>query len=275
MEKIKLFIEGLIIGFGKIMPGVSGSVMAICFGVYERLICAISSIKNFKKDFFFVFILSVSMFLSIILGSNIIKFLLSNYFLFTISYFIGMMIPGIFPLLKEVKNEDLTFKRTMIAVILFFFLILLNVINITGENRVVTSSIHEFFSLFLCGLIDAASTIIPGISGSAILMLLGYYEEIISSLATIFTFSSIKVLMPFFMGLIIGIISISKLITYLFREHRVLSFILIIVFAVFSIFTLTTNVLKFISNFYEFIMFIIFLTLGFFTSKILEKTFSK
>lgn len=277
MEKLKLFIQGFIIGIGKIMPGVSGSVMAICFGIYERIVESLSSFACFKKNIKFMTSISIGIVLAILVGSNIIRFFLMNHYIKTMMFFIGMMIPGIVPLLREVKNTDLTFKNTLLCVVVFAFLMLLNVINVTSSGAPVESYGHFFLSLFFCGLLDAASTIIPGISGSAILMILGYYEHIITAFANILTLtdllSSLAILVPFSIGLIAGLIIVSKIITHLFKNHRVVTYMLIIVFAIYSILTLLGGILSLLENPLYLIVGFIFLILGSISTILLERVF--
>ncbi len=271
MDRIKIFLSGFIIGLGKIMPGVSGSVIAICLGLYERLISCFSSLKNLKRDFQFFINISLGIILAIILGSRIIKFALDASFIYTISLFIGLMLPGLIPLFKEVNNKNLTPKIVFTGVLVFFGLVLFNTFTFNGTSANTTNSLYDFFSLILCGILDAAATIIPGISGSALLLLVGYYDTIITSLGNPFAISSIKVLIPFGIGLIIGVIVISKLITYLFKNHRVCTFVLIISFALFSIFSLTKNVLLLITSLQEFFLSLTFLIMGIVLSYILER----
>ena len=277
MEQIKLFLEGFIVGLGKIIPGVSGSVMAICFGIYERIVSSISNFKEFKNNYKFMAIVGSGIFLAILVGSKMIKFLLINYFVYTMMLFIGMMIPGVLSLLKNVKNEQLTLKRAIICICLFLFLYILNIANFSAGAIVKESYIHQFISLILCGILDAASTIIPGISGSALLMIVGYYETIITALANILSFTdimfSVRVLVPFFIGMGIGLVLTSKLITYLFKNARVLTYMMIIVFAVFSIITLLGSVFDFIIDIKTLIFGIIFMGLGFVIAYVLEKIF--
>ncbi len=277
MEQIKLFLEGFIVGLGKIIPGVSGSVMAICFGIYERIVSSISNFKEFKNNYKFMAIVGSGVFLAILVGSKMIRFLLINYFVYTMMLFIGMMIPGVLSLFKNVKNEQLTLKRVIVCICLFLFLYILNIANFSSGAIVKESYIHQFISLILCGILDAASTIIPGISGSALLMIVGYYETIITALANILSFTdimfSVRVLVPFFIGMGIGLVLTSKLITYLFKNARVLTYMMIIVFAVFSIITLLGSVFDFIIDIKTLIFGIIFMGLGFVIAYVLEKIF--
>lgn len=255
MKNVKLFLEGFIIGIGKIIPGVSGSVMAICFGLYERIVSAISSIVGFKKNVKFLIILGFGVLLAIVLGSGVIKFFLETHYVKTMMFFIGMMLPGLVPIIKSVKNEDLTPKRLILCMIIFAFLYILSIANFTSGVETSEPYFHEFLSLILCGVLDAASTIIPGISGSALLMIVGYYEKIITALANLTDFSEFSscllILIPFFIGLIIGLVLTSKLITYLFNHHRALTYMFIIVFASYSILVLLEGVLTISSSFAE------------------------
>lgn len=276
MGNIKLFIEGFLVGFGKIMPGVSGSVLAICFGLYERIVSSLSSLKELKKNAKFMSIMGVSIFVAIVLGSNVIKYLLTNYYTKTLMFFIGMVIPGVFPIIKNVKNSDLTPKRVFFCTFVFAFLILLNTVGFSSSEVGTEMYLHEFISLVMCGLVDAASTIIPGISGTALLMILGYYERIIVALANILTFTdivrSIMVLVPFFIGMGIGVVLTAKFITYLFKHHRAFTYMLIIVFALFSIIGLFMNVFA-VSSGIELISSSVFLIIGFAFTILLNKLF--
>ncbi len=274
MEKIKTFLQGFIVGLGKIMPGVSGSVMAICFGIYERIIAAFSSLSQMKKDAAFMGSLGLGIALAIVLGSNVIKILLVSHYIPTMMFMIGMMIPGLFPIIKEVKNGDLTFKRILVCAGFLLFLIYLSAISTTGRTATNEPYLHEFISLFLCGIIDAASTIIPGVSGSALLMLFGYYETIIASLANVFALRSILVLVPFLGGMAFGVVLTSKLVTYLFKNHRIITYMIIVVFASFSILAVFANLVSLSSGILSLLPHLIFTALGFATTYFLERLFS-
>lgn len=273
MNKLKLFAEGFVVGLGKIMPGVSGSLMAICFGFYERLISCLSSFKTLRNDFSFFMTVLFGIAIAIVVGSNAIKFLFDRYFILTISTFVGMMIPGVFSLFKNVKGTDLTYKRCMISVFVFFLLILLNTVNMTGGSITEYRGIGNGISLFLCGILDAAATIIPGISGSALLMIVGYYEVIISALAS--PIENLLVLIPFLWGLCVGVVLISKLMSYLFQSHRAFSYMLIITLAAFSIIVLMTAIFKAISNPIELVYAFIFTAIGAIITSTLDKLLEK
>lgn len=270
--KIKIFIEGFIVGLGKIMPGVSGSVMAICLGVYERLITCLSSLKTMREDKTFLICITSGIVLAIIVGSNVIQLMLDRFFLVTMSSFIGMMLPGITSLFKNVQGKDLTFKRAMLAIFVFSSLVLLSIIKFTGGGTYNLGSFGNVISLFLCGIIDAAATIVPGISGSALLMMVGYYDMIIGALAS--PLENIFILSIFLLGLAVGMIAMSKLMTYLFSKHRTSTYILIITFAVFSILSLSFSLLKSVTNPIEFIGVVVFVAFGAKIASIFENMLS-
>lgn len=274
MDKIKLFIEGFIIGLGKIMPGVSGSLMAICFGVYEKLISCFSSLKSLRKNFSFFLILGLGISFSIIVGSNMIKILFETHFLPTLSFFIGMMVPGILSLFKNVKNTDLTYKRAMICILTFTLLTVAGSLSISSSSSSIDSPIGSFISLVLCGLMDAGATIVPGISGSALLMIVGFYDEIIGALASPFSSGSLFILIPFIIGFGIGVVVISKLIAYLFNNYRSVTYMFIITISIFSVVSLGMTIVKFIELPIELLVSIIFIILGIVISLLLEKIFS-
>ena len=247
MKQIKLFIKGLIIGFGKIIPGVSGSIFAMIFGVYEMIIESLSDIKCLRKNFNMLFPIGTGIVFAIIFGSELIDFLLANYYLVSMSLFIGLMSYGLMPLIKGAKGMDFTKKEVFISIIIVVIFTSLLFVKVDVKSAGVENNIRWFISLFLCGILDALSTIIPGISGTAVLMILGYYEVIISSLANVFVFSSFKVLIPFFIGFVFGIIIISKIVNYLFKTHRNIMNLCIITFATISIAYLIFSVVRFIT----------------------------
>src|SRR5574344_2487510 len=128
MNDVKLFIQGFIIGIGKIIPGVSGAMFEMMFGVYEKSLNIISNLKTeLKKNFKFICILGISIGVAIIFGSNIIKNCLDKYYLPTMLLFIGMMASGIKPLFNKVKDEKIRIKNILCALIVVILLFLMSI----------------------------------------------------------------------------------------------------------------------------------------------------
>lgn len=225
MKDIKLFIEGFIIGIGKIIPGVSGAMFAMMFGVYEKALNTISNIKKeLSKNLKFMIILGTSILLAIIFGSNIIKRCLDNYYLPTMMLFIGMMAGGIKPLFNKVKGIKIEKQNIMCAIIVVAILVIVSSLDFGVNEGNLDKNPITVLLLIISGFIDAFATVTPGICGTALLMIIGYYDIVITSLGDIFNVTNLEnnlfILIPFLIGLLLGIYLISKLINYLFKNHK-------------------------------------------------------
>ena len=121
-EKLILILKGIIIGAGKIIPGVSGGMLAITLNVYDRAIKSISNFfKNVKENFTFLFTLGIGILLSILSVSKLIEYTLDNYYLPTMLLFIGMIIGGIPSIVNEAKQEK-SLKNIIIMLIPFILI---------------------------------------------------------------------------------------------------------------------------------------------------------
>lgn len=276
MKDIKLVLQGFIIGFGKIIPGVSGAMFAMMFGVYEK---ALNIISNLKKELInnlkFMILLGTSILLAIIFGSNIIKKSLDNYYLQTMFLFIGMMTAGIKPLFKNVKGEKVKLKNIIYAIIISIILILLDCIDLGITTTTLEKTPSTIIMLIISGFLDATATIIPGICGTALLMILGYYDIVITSLGDIFNFNNLNnnlfVLIPFLIGLFIGVILVSKLVNYLFKNYKIQTYYTIIGFAIASTIILFINAITSSYTLFQFLISCILFIIGFLLSYYLEK----
>ena len=200
---MKLFIKGIIIGLGKILPGISGSILAIRLNVYEDIITSLNTIfKNFKTNIIFLTKIGLGILLSIILGSKLISHLLNSYYNITVYIFSLLLLTGIPVILREVKNYVLV----IITVIIYILIMYLPSINVSTNY-------------YLIGFIEAFTTIIPGISGTALLMSFGIYDEYLDIFSNIYKFEFYK-LIPFTLGLTIGGIIIVRFIDYCFKKYR-------------------------------------------------------
>lgn len=276
MNDVKLFIQGFIVGIGKIIPGVSGAMFAMMFGIYEKSLNIISNLKTeLKKNIKYVLILGISVSLAIILGSNIIKTCLDKYYLQTMLLFIGMMTAGVKPLFKNVQGEKIKTSNIICALVVVVLLVLLSLVNVEDTGEVLNKNIFTFLILILSGFLDAFATVVPGICGTALLIILGYYDIVIASLSDIFNFSNLAnnlyVLIPFGIGMIVGIILISKLINYLFKHHKIKTYYSIIGFAIMSIVILFTKVLENTYNMNQIVISVILFIVGYIIVYILEK----
>ncbi len=218
MSNVILVIKGLIIGFAKVMPGVSGAILAISMGVYDKGINAITRFfDNIKENTKFLFFIGIGIIIAIILGSNIVYFLLNNYYVITMLFFMGLIF-GSTP--KIISKVDKTIKGYIISLVTFIIITLLTTININNNN--ISNSI---FIYLISGLIDAFGMVVPGISSTALLMVIGTYNNIIYSLSNVGNIiNNLNILIPYGIGIFIGIIITSIVINYLFNKYNKLTF---------------------------------------------------
>ena len=268
-ETITLIIKGIIIGIGKIIPGVSGGMMAISLNVYDKSIDAISNFfKDIKNNFLFLLKLGIGIMIAIILFSKIINYALFNFYLPTMLLFIGLIIGGIPNILKEVKKEvNLININLMLIPIIFILLVAI----LSSHLKLNNVSHSKVMILGLLGIIEALTMIIPGISGTMILMMLGYYNLIIESFGNLtrpdLFISSLGVLFPFGIGIFLGIVFFSKIIDKLLNKYRIKSFYIILGFTISSIGLLLINILKNNYSLNSLIINLVFLGIGFIIGK--------
>lgn len=217
MKTIILIIKGFFIGIAKIIPGVSGAFLAITFNLYEPGLDAITNFfNNPKKNFLFLLKVGTGIIIGIIMFSKIITYLFSNYYFLTMFFFIGLILGGLIPIIKN--NEKNNYFIITISLIIFYLIsIIINMKYIQIENNKTS-----IFLYLISGLIDAASTVVPGISGTAILLLLGTYNDIISIISNIthveIIINNLHVFFPYTIGMFIGIIIFTKLMHSLFKK---------------------------------------------------------
>lgn len=240
METLKLIIKGFLIGVAKIIPGVSGAMLAISMGIYEKAMQAISEYrKNPIANFKFLLPLGIGGILAIILSSKVIVYFLNNYYLATMLLFIGLIFGGIPSVIKEAKIKKITLKHLFIFLLAFSFVFLFSFLGEQNLFMNITSPLLEKLVFIMIGFIDAVTMIVPGISGTAIMMILGCYHlllNLLSSLSNVTSFwINLKLLIPMAIGLIIGIILTAKLMNFLFKKYKQETYCGILGFALSSI----------------------------------------
>lgn len=235
MNKIKkaivLAIKGFIIGIANVIPGVSGGTLALVLGLYEDLIDSISHfISKFKKSFSFLFPILIGIALAFLSMSHLVTYCLENYVFATIMLFFGAVLGGLPMLTKVIKNQKVTVSRVL--VLLLTFALTIGLLFINGNHGQASFEKITFLNALLwiiVGAVASATMVIPGVSGSAFLMTIGYYEPFMNTVKSLTNPGSDKchailVLIIFFIGIVIGIVGISKLIGFLLKKYRVTTF---------------------------------------------------
>ena len=267
-ELIILGVKGFIMGIANIIPGVSGGTLAITLGIYERLIGAISNLfKNFKKNIKFIIPIGIGMVLSILLLSKVISFCLDKYTLATILFFIGLILGGIPLLNKKVKGHYKSISNILIFLLSFSFVIVLSILKGEGTVSFTNMNLFSYILLFLVGVVAAGTMIIPGVSGSFVLMLLGYYKPIIDTISSLTKFNNllenIMILLPFGIGIIVGIVLIAKLLEFLFKKFEVKTYFGVMGFVLASIITIFISAEGLVFSVPQLLIGLILLLLGF------------
>lgn len=240
MKSLILLIKGFILGATNLIPGVSGGTMAITLGIYNQLIKIISHItKNIKKNLAFLIPIGIGMVLAILTLSKAISYSLEHFLFATILFFIGAILGGTPMLLNKVKGKKVRLSYILIFILTFSFVIALTLI--AGDNEVSLEALNIFgyIKIFLVGVVAAATMVIPGISGSAMMMTLGYYGPILGVVKDLTNFSNLghnlSIIIPFGLGVVIGILLIAKLIEYLLKKYETKTYYAILGFVFSSV----------------------------------------
>lgn len=210
-------------GIADAIPGVSGGTIALLLGIYEELIHTISSLnfeqilylrKNGFKSFWskinggFLFSLLLGIGVSLISFVKISAILLDKYPLFVWSFFLGLIIATVYVIYKLI--EKLNFRN-----ILFVLISIMATLLLSSFSTIEINNIGLLYILF-CGIIASSAMILPGISGSLILVILGVYTFLINALNNL----DILIIIAFILGAIIGLLGFSRVLKYLFNNYR-------------------------------------------------------
>ena len=237
---ILLFLKSIIIGIANIIPGVSGGTLAVMLNVYDPITEKIGNfflVDRKAKVSYFIYLLVVLLGAGtgIFLFANIIKYSITNYPKITVTVFTLLILPSIPYIVKGLdykkKKNILAFCYGAIVMIIFILLGLKYGDKTTGAVTIqlvegVCFTRGYLLKLLFCGIIAAGAMIIPGISGSLLLMMLGEYYNVvylISSLVSYLKERSFAILTPLIvlaLGIGIGLVAFSKGINYLLKNHR-------------------------------------------------------
>lgn len=236
---MKIFFDvlrGMVIGLANIIPGVSGGTMMVSMGIYDTIIgCVNNLFKQFKKSVLTLLPYAVGMVIAIVALASVITHCLENYPLPTNCLFIGLILGGLPAILSRVKGKRKGAAGAIAFVAAFALIILLELFGHgEGADADVSFGVMQLVQLFIVGVIASATMIIPGVSGSMMLMLLGYYNPVLSAIEHTFKallaldmgglLAGMGVLLPFLIGIVVGIFAVAKLIEYLLRRWEGVTF---------------------------------------------------
>lgn len=269
---IMLFIKGFIVGLGKIIPGVSGALLAINFNIYEKILnCLINFFDDWKNNLKYLFIFGFGVISAIVLCSKIILLLLTNYKFVTIMFFIGLIIGGIYNF-----SKNIIFNNKKILIIFLIVIIFLLIGIFTFDNSyVLKNNAYDNIIFFVGGIIEILASIVPGISGTSLLMMIGLYDHVLSMISMIFDFNYVikhlNLYICYGIGMGFSFIVNTFLISYLLKKYRNQSNTVIFGLSLSSVIFLLISVFNINVNIIEIIIGIMLLVLGVLISTILDK----
>ena len=184
MEFLSRVLKGLVVGVANIIPGVSGGTMAVVMGIYDRLIGAVSDLRrDFKNSLLYLFPIGIGAVLGIVLFSHLIKFLLEGYPMPTNLFFLGLILGSIPMIFRRARKESFQ-KISLLPFAVSFAVMLLMTIfqNVSDASSALITTLTPLTAirLLLSAAVAAACMIMPGISGSMVMVLLGVYTSVLT-----------------------------------------------------------------------------------------------
>ncbi|MDU5106254.1 MULTISPECIES: DUF368 domain-containing protein [unclassified Clostridium] len=237
MKYIIDLLKGMVIGVSNIIPGVSGGTMAVVMGIYDKIIYSVNNFfKDIKRNILFLGILAIGAAIGILLFTNVIDYLIKNYNEQTNFFFIGLII-GTVPLLYKRATKTRIKGGNLTGLILGFAIVAaLGILEKVNPEAAFLSAIFKpnAIGFFVAGFIAAATMILPGISGSFVLLLIGLYEPIIESVKS-FHLINIGLVGT---GVLVGFLLMTKLIERIFNKYPQTAYCIILGLVIGSVFVI-------------------------------------
>lgn len=239
----ELLIKGILVGFAFVIPGVSGGTLALYLGIYEKLVHSIGNIfKEFKKSLSFLIPVFLGIGISVVALAKLFDILLTWNSFVVIGFFIGLILGGIKQIYREACVKKPNVSGILSFVVAFAIVILLVVFDKLKSSpgiEYIDISVGNLILVFFLGMAASITMIVPGVSGSALLMVLGFYTAIVSNVAgNILDFTNLvynlEIIVPFGFGAAAGIILFSRLIEYVLRNFKTQAYLAILGFIIAS-----------------------------------------
>ena len=235
--------KGFGMGTSDLIPGVSGGTIALLLGIYDGFISSISGLfsKRFWPSFKFLLSIIIGMGLAIAILSNLFNYLLSYHEIPTMFFFTGLII-GIIPYLLKISNFKRTFetKHYLMIVLGIFILVIITLLN-NGDKHsgeTLTLSFGLIIKYFIAGIFASSAMLLPGISGSFMLLVFGVYGTVMFSISELMklNFAALPILIIVGLGILTGFMLSSRIIQYFLHHHTTMTFALIIGLVIGSIY---------------------------------------
>lgn len=227
---LKMILKGVVIGVANIIPGVSGGTMAVSMGIYDKIIHAATHLlSEFKKSMKILLPILIGAALGLVVVARLIQIMFDKAPLQTNLLFVGLIVGGLPAMTKKVKGQSIRLSHIIACVLFFAFVVGLAAMGETeGTAADMTFTAVNVAKLFGVGIVASATMVIPGVSGSMILMIMGYYNPILKEVNRFidnllsFNVSGLidgcTILVPFGIGVVVGIFAIAKVIEIIFTK---------------------------------------------------------
>lgn len=207
LNKLMIVIKGMVIGGTMMVPGVSGGTMAMILGIYNNLINAVNNFfKEKRKSAIFLVLFCLGGLLGMVILSNPVLFFLENYNIPTIYFFLGAIAGGIPLIITQSKGTLLSVKRFMNIIFGIVLVMLMTYLPTGAFDSSLEVSLTSFILLMVAGIIAAVALVLPGISVSYLLLIIGLYDETMMAISKLY----MPFLIPLGIGLILGIFLTTK-----------------------------------------------------------------
>lgn len=259
------FIKGFITGLGIIFP-ISASYLAVGLGIYKRLLDDINNLRKcLKKEWKFLLFIGLGIVLSAIVSCLLVNYTLKLYPIATLLFFIGLIAGGM-PILFKKTNKEYKISNFMWTAIGIIVLVGISFLG-RGGNVTITTDAMGYLKIFGAGALAAGTMIIPGVSGSAILVIIGFYEPMLDIIHDLVHFTNlganIPIVLVFGIGMIVGVFIVSKIMGYLLDKFETKTYFAIVGFVGASIINLIINMFSYKFNVVEFIIGIVLFIIGY------------
>ncbi|MCM1214189.1 MAG: DUF368 domain-containing protein [Lachnospiraceae bacterium] len=227
---IKSILKGMLIGIANIIPGVSGGTMMVSMGIYDKLIhCITHLFSEFKQSVRFLFPIAVGMGIAIIASAFGLEWLFESFPIQANLLFIGLILGSLPILWKNVKGSKIKIGHLIAGIAFFALVVGLAALGGTeGAAADLSFNLVNVLKLFVVGIIASATMVIPGVSGSMVLMLLGFYQPVLSAITDFIQaltsfdmdgiLAGIGILAPFGIGVVAGIFAVAKVVEVIFEK---------------------------------------------------------
>lgn len=228
-DHLRSFINGVVTGIASILPGVSGGLILVLCGSYERLIEDISELRQkIRPEFFFLVAIASGLLVGMLACTLFLDWTLDRFAAPMMAFFFGLIvaqIPEVWKLTGYEKGSKISVASIVCLAVGLGIIIALMVVN--GGGRVVDTDDHSVGNMVLfalCGIVLAVSKVMPGISGSSLLIALGLFEVTISSVAHL----DMHFIAPLCVGLLIGLFGFAKVMDMCLKRFRTETYMLIL-----------------------------------------------